>query len=302
MTGPGTHERVASRPAPSTCSTLLREILFPSDLSPASDQAEDHARFLAEQFQALLVFYHAVEVNTSSGLAGAPDRERERRRERAAHERLLAQAERVRTRCDVRVESCTSASASVVDAIRRTQPDLTVMGTHGRRGLSQLVLGSVTQGVLQGTRGPLLCVREPERGAALPYRRILVPTDLGDSSRHAFRLAAGIARAFSAEVIALHVPAVPIGRTTAGVTEAVEAVVPSEVALAAFLMPEFLGVRIVPRIVFGSAWSRILTVAHDERVDVIALSTHRRDSLADRVLGTHAERVVREAPCPVLVM
>jgi nucleotide-binding universal stress UspA family protein len=164
------------------------------------------------------------------------------------------------------------------------------------------MMGSVTERVLQRTPCPVLCVREPEHGVALPYRRILVPTDLSEDSRHAFRLAAAIARAFSAEIIALHVPAVPIGRTTAGVTEAVEAAVPSEAALAAFLMPEFVGVRVVPRIVFGSAWARIPAVAHDERVDVIALSTHRRDSLADRVLGTHAERVVREAPCPVLVV
>jgi nucleotide-binding universal stress UspA family protein len=301
MTGPVALERVPSLPTPST-SRRLREIFFPSDLSSAADRAEDHARLLAERFQALLVLYHAVEVEMTDGVSDSGDRERVRRRERQAHEHLLRQAERARTRRDVRVDISPSASDSVVDMTRALRPDLAVMATHGRRGLAHFMIGSVVERVLQETAVPVLCVREPEHGVALPYRRILVPTDLTHESRRAFRLAAAMARVFSAEVIALHVPAVTVGRTTAGVTEAVENVVPSEAALAAFLLPEFDGIRIAPRIVFGSAWPQILGVAHDERVDLIALSTHRRDSLTDRVLGTHAERVVREAPCPVLVV
>ena len=304
MTSPSILERALSllvAPAPEP---LLREILFPSDLSPAADAALGHARLLAERFQALLVLYHAVEVaDADEGRAfGDPARERARRRERRAHEHLLTQAERIQTRRDVRIEPAAAVASAVTALVHTMRPDLTVMATHGRRGLSHLVLGSVTESVLEQSDGPVLCVRQPEHGVALPYRRLLIPTDLTDDSRRVFPLAAAIARAFSAEVLALHVPAVLMGRTTAGVTEAVEDTVPSEQALAAFLMPEFLGVRVVPRILFGATWGRILDAAHDERVDVIAMSTHHRNSLSDRVLGTHAERVVREAPCPVLVV
>jgi nucleotide-binding universal stress UspA family protein len=67
-------------------------------------------------------------------------------------------------------------------------------------------------------------------------------------------------------------------------------------------MPEFYGLRIVPRLFVGAAWDRIVESARVERADLIVMSTHGRDSLADRVLGSHAERVLRHAPCPVLVV
>jgi nucleotide-binding universal stress UspA family protein len=52
----------------------------------------------------------------------------------------------------------------------------------------------------------------------------------------------------------------------------------------------------------GSAWDRIVETARSERADLIVMSTHGHDSLADRLLGSHTERVVGHAPCPVLVV
>jgi nucleotide-binding universal stress UspA family protein len=37
------------------------------------------------------------------------------------------------------------------------------------------------------------------------------------------------------------------------------------------------------------------------KADLVAMSTQGRDSVSDRILGSNAERVVRQAPCPVLV-
>lgn len=46
----------------------IREMLWPTDLSPESDRALDHARFLAQRFEASLVLYHAVCVPRARGL------------------------------------------------------------------------------------------------------------------------------------------------------------------------------------------------------------------------------------------
>ena len=97
------------------------------------------------------------------------------------------------------------------------------MATHGRDGLAHLFLGSVTEMAIQHGRSPVLCVREPAHGVALPYRRILVPTDLSEASRRAFPLAAQLARAFDAEVVGVHVAGFPPGHSLAGVYEAVAA-------------------------------------------------------------------------------
>jgi nucleotide-binding universal stress UspA family protein len=52
----------------------------------------------------------------------------------------------------------------------------------------------------------------------------------------------------------------------------------------------------------GSAPEAILDAAADERADLIVIGTHGRTGLTRLVIGSVAERVVRMAPCPVLVV
>ena len=282
---------------------VLREVLFCSDLSRASESAFGHAHLLADRCGARLVLIHALEVDGPKDLEATPGPRREmwRRLERNAHERLTALAAALPQRADVIVARALSAAHALLYTVASRRPDLTVMATHGRHGVAHLVLGSVTEAVLAGGGAPVLCVREPAHGVALPYRRILVPTDLALTSRRAFPLAATLARAFDASVTALHVVPVPPQQHTWGITDVVDRSVPSEEAVAEFLAPEFAGLRVQPKVAFGSAWEQILETAREERCDLIALSTHGRDSVADHLFGSHAERVLRQSPCPVLV-
>jgi nucleotide-binding universal stress UspA family protein len=288
---------VTSHPA----SPGLREILFTSDLSTASDRAFDHACLIAERFDAHLVLYHALELDVSPP-RGSVERELRRRLERAAREHLERRAATSSAHTDVHVERTASAAHALLTYIHDARPDLTVMSTHGRQGVARLVLGSMTERVLETVSGPTLCVREPEHGSPLPYRRIVVPTDMSDASRRAFPVAAMLARAFDAQVLAVHAADIRSGRATWGITRAIDDALPSEAAVADFLSADFQGVRVLPRTEVGSAWDCITRIAAEERADVIVMSTHGVDSVADRFLGSHAERVVRQAPCPVLVV
>jgi nucleotide-binding universal stress UspA family protein len=290
-------ERLVHEPA-----ALLRHVLVPSDLSEASEGAFEHARFLARRFAAHLTLYHAVPM-AHPRESGVPEVEREiwRRSEGAAREFLLHRAETVPVGCDVVVERSTSPPDALLAYIRSQQPDLTVMRTHGRRGLSRVLLGSVAERILREAGRPVLCVREPEHGVPLRYRRLLVPTDFSPSSRRAFPLAAFLARAFGADVIGLHVAPRPSVGSLSGIPEQVEAAVPDEARLAGFLATDFHGLDFAPRVETGSAWEVIVDTARDQKADLIVMSTQGHDSLADRVLGSHAERVLRHSPCPVLV-
>jgi nucleotide-binding universal stress UspA family protein len=51
----------------------------------------------------------------------------------------------------------------------------------------------------------------------------------------------------------------------------------------------------------GEPCAVILETAQLVDADVVVLSTHGRDSLRDAVIGTHAQRVLRDANCPVIV-
>lgn len=279
--------------------SALRSILFPSDLSPASDRAFEHARLLAETTGARLTLFHVVPGRPPRG----DDLEDEvwRRAARAAHERLLRQSSGLRVESEVVIARESGVETALCARIARGETDLTVMATHGRTALAQLVLGSVTESVVRHTRRPVLCVREPEHGAATPYRRILVPTDLSPASARALRLAAFLARSFGAEVLALHVAAVTAARGLLGVSDAAEAA-PSEAELLRFLGPAFMGLRVRPQVLFGSVEERIAETARLERADLVVVTTHGHDSLSDRLGGSHADRLIRQAPCPILVV
>ncbi len=282
----------------------IDEILFPSDLTPASDRAFEHAALLAERFGARLTLYHVLAA-PPYGSRKELGREALRRSRRDAFDHLERGTKDRAMVSEIVIEQEVSVHRGLLRALVARKPNLTVMATHGREWLSQLFRGSVAETALNSARRALLLIREPEHGVALPYRRILVPTDMTPASGRAFPMAAQLARAFDAEVIALHVAVPPRGDPafgTSGVSYDVESHLPSEQAVAELLGSDFSGLVVHPQVVFGSAWDRIVETAKFERTDLIVMSTHGRDSLTDWVLGSHTERVVQHAPCPVLVV
>jgi nucleotide-binding universal stress UspA family protein len=280
---------------------VLREVLVPTDLSEEAAPVLDHARLLAERFDAGLTLYHAVETPARrfAHWAFAHEHEVWMQAERHAREALERCAREIGARAVV--ERTTSAHEAIVDRIRRTRPDLVAMATHGRQGLAHLLLGSVTEKVIQRVHRPVLCFREVEHEAAFPYRRVLVTTDLSPASRLVFPLAAHLARVFEAELFCVHVSPARSLATLGGIAQAEPVVVPSEASLWRFVREDFGGLRVTAQVHTGTIWERIVEAARAERADLIVMSTRGHDSLADHVLGSNTERVVRHAPCPVLV-
>jgi nucleotide-binding universal stress UspA family protein len=265
----------------------VTEILFPSDLSAESDAAFEHARFLARWLGGRLTLYHAVEMPRHSP-EGLWDRAEEVQRQAEAsgraHLEKLAASVDVDTR--LLVESTYSAHRSLVQLIDRERFDLAVMATHGRAGLAHLLLGSVTEKVVQHGRCSVLCIREPEHGVHIPYQQVLVPTDLSEASARSFPIAERLARQFQTRIMTLHVA---------------DGEAPSKQRVEAAMAGHFEGLEVHHRAETGRDWRKIVEVAERARIDLIVMSTHGHHGLADTLLGSTTERVVRHAPCPVLV-
>ena len=281
----------------------IHDVLVPTDLSPEAEEAIEHARLLCQRFGAKLTLYHAVEVPDPrfAHWAFAHGHEVWCQAAKEAESLLRWRAAKLGVEASVIVERTNSAHCAVVRRIKATQPDLTVMATHGREGLSHVLLGSVTEKVVQQIHRPVVCVRSVEGAGPHLYRRILVPTDLSLASRLAFPLAACLARAFDAEVVGLHVVPAATLATLSGVPEGAPRVIPSEAHLWKFFEADFEETPVTAQVDHGTVWERIVHVARVEKADLIVMSTRGHDSLADRILGSNTERVVRHAPCPVLV-
>jgi nucleotide-binding universal stress UspA family protein len=148
-------------------------ILVPTDFSPASDAALACAKELAIKFNARLSLLHVVTDPKATGFwtpevyvpVGEEVRERFLREARQRLDNALPADERARFRA--RTEARTGVAAEgIQDFAREHDVDLIVMGTHGRRGLSHLLLGSVAEHMVRNSPCPVMTTRAaPPSGA-----------------------------------------------------------------------------------------------------------------------------------------
>jgi nucleotide-binding universal stress UspA family protein len=145
---------------------MYQRILVPIDGSETSERALQEAIKLgdsAAQFRLLYV----VEEIYSLGTEGYEfiDYDALQQAVRTSGERILAQAAEKVKRSGKRAEVALLDSqgqriANVIEGeARRWQADLIVIGTHGRSGLSRLLLGSVAEGVMRVASVPVLLIR-----------------------------------------------------------------------------------------------------------------------------------------------
>jgi nucleotide-binding universal stress UspA family protein len=139
-------------------------------------------------------------------------------------------------------------------------------------------------------------------------RRILVPIDFSASAEKALRYAVLFAEQFDAKITLLHVVPVPYYPTELGAFPAtIPTTGPSTGTLqarldadAARFIPAGLHERTLCRV--GVAFDEICSVARETEADLIIIATHGHTGLKHILVGSTAERVVRHAPCPVLVV
>jgi len=140
---------------------------------------------------------------------------------------------------------------------------------------------------------------------ALEMKNILVPIDFSDGAKKALAYAIPLARQFNAKITLLHVSQVqfyanefahlPIDE--AAMKECVRGRL--EAMARGCIAPELLKETLVRH---GVAFDEITKVARELCADMIVINTHGYTGLKHVVMGSTAERVVRYAGCPVLVV
>lgn len=140
------------------------------------------------------------------------------------------------------------------------------------------------------------------------FRRIVCPTDFSPTAEAAARHAASLARAYSGELLLLHVlPQVHYPLRGLGMAEAFphlqqELHVRAKERLAAAANTLGNGITIRTELRDGEAYEQVLACARENKADVIVMGTHGHTGLKHALLGSTAERVVRLAECPVLTV
>ncbi len=139
------------------------------------------------------------------------------------------------------------------------------------------------------------------------WRRICCPVDFSEASRAALREAAELARRFGAELVLLHVvePAGPAGSELAFAPPRArrgDAAGVSPLAEWEAEAVKVVGPRVESLELSGSPAEEIVRFAAEGGCDAVVLGTHGRTGFRRLVLGSVAAQVVRDAPCPVVVV
>jgi universal stress protein A len=140
---------------------IARKILFPTDFSPASHGALHWATSLARDSEATLLIAHVEEPPMAYGggelyYAGTDEVTQEELK------KTLLQV--VPTDHNVAYDHILlvgDPATAIVHAAEKEEADLIVMGTHGRSGLSRLLMGSVAETVIRKAKCPVLTIKQP---------------------------------------------------------------------------------------------------------------------------------------------
>jgi nucleotide-binding universal stress UspA family protein len=195
--------------------------------------------------------------------------------------------------------------------------DLLVMGTHGRSGFEQLVLGSVAEKVLRKAVCPVLTV--PQGGsdaqqAPAVFKRIVCAVDFSDCSMRGLEYAMSLAQEADATLTLVHVielpPAVPREPHEIPVTIPLnlrEYIAHAEQDARARLdgaIPDAVRANCTVDTVLatGKPYREILRVAEEHKADLLVVGIHGRGAIDRLLFGSTAQHLVRQSSCPVLTL
>ncbi|MDH3267409.1 MAG: universal stress protein [Ignavibacteria bacterium] len=295
----------------------IKKILFPTDFSRCANQALAHAVFLAEKYDAEIHVLHVITLfedqpNIVSG-EFAETEEMIRKLEDIA-EKQLNKIVDSQGSDDMNIITATkrgiSAAPAILEYASEKNIDLIVMGTHGRRGLGHLLLGSAAEEVVRVAACPVFTIRElKEPKPTAQINNILVPVDFSNYSKNTLAYASEIAQSYNSRLQVLHIieetmhPAFSLSGKSS-IFDLIPGIEDDCRKRTEKMVKDVVSNKIKADIFIkgGNAASDIIKFAKEKSTDLIVIATHGLTGLEHMLLGSVTEKVVRMAHCPVFTV
>ena len=294
---------------------MFKKLLIPIDDSSCSIHAGTVGLELAKRFHADVLVAHVIEdlpKAYSVGDWGEALLEKgegllENWRKRGVDQKLTLETKVIKGQ---------DTAESIITSAQDNSCDLIVMGTHGRKGLARIFLGSVAERVTRLAKTPVILIRETTSSNTPNWQRILVALDGSEGSRKALDCADQLAQYMNAELHLLHVipdlppPLVdPIGLGGMAAGFSYENIL-KELEHQASIIMETSGADIkTEKSVFHTARAQheriasvIINYAKEHHCDLMVMGTHGRTGFDHLLLGSVAQGVAHNAPIPLLLI
>lgn len=295
--------------------TAIKNILVTTDFSADAKHSLHYAVALAERLSAHLAVLHVVEpLSKFGGLDNMilPMADAAMGQAQAEIEQEIKEA--FPGKKSIKAHVHTGKPYRVIcKAVEELKADLLIMATHGLSGLRHVLIGSTTERVIQHAPCPVLVLRG-SHDAFVPgksprgFHHIVCATDFSENSLKALFFAQILVQAFQSQLTLVHiVERVPldqiVGDDVMRDTKS-RLMMQANEAMARFSrdVKKKYGVAAQTEVRFGIPFDEITRSAIELGASLIVVATHGYTGLKRIYLGSVAERVVRHAHCPVLVV
>lgn len=289
----------------------IKKILWASDGSKESEDSLGYVKLFASKYKSQIIGLSVIQPvdlyalrvpsHLKKGLLSIQSVLRKKEYERV--NKALKQLELKETKWDVRVETGVPHK-EILRVAEEEKVDLIAMGKRGLGLKDRILLGSNTNKVIRMAKVPVLAVRH-KMGNKVDIKKVLVPTDLSKLTSISLDFAIDLAKRFESTIYLLHVlqlhHSYEISRSK--VIEELRMLALKELRSQLDRIPKegIEGINIRESVtLFLRAWFGIVHFAEEEGVDLIVMNTHGRKGPLKFILGSVAEKVISESPCPVL--
>ena len=290
----------------------LERILCPTDFSTESAGALRYAVALTRAYEATLFLLHCTKTKSESGESESKHFSVETA---LRFEQALIHHVRVGGLCNLKwealaIDDVQDVGESIRQQARKHRADLIVMGSRRRPHVAAL-LGSTAETVCRSAPCPVLITHPREREwvgltmGEIDLQRVLVAHDFSPDSELALDYGVSLAQQYQTELHLLHVlssegraePELAWAGTSGGsaysfVAQRLQQAVPKEV---------LFWCNCVNAVRRGKASEEVLAYAKEQEIDLICMGASGSDWTLGKVFGSNVARVLRQAPCPVLV-
>jgi len=286
----------------------IERILCPTDLSPDSDEALRYAVALSRAYDAQLLLLHCLPNRDLP--AQQADQDEVALAIKAALIKHSGSPDLTELNWTSLVTDCDDTGAAIAREAGTYGADLIVMRSR-RRPHRAALLGSTAESVSRTAPCPVLVMHTDDRDwvvgvdTKIELKRVLVAYDFSDYSELALNYALSFAQEYQSELHLLHVLPpfsvgeseiswYPLGRegTYHKAAHRLQKAVPPEA---------HLWCEIKHAVSEGQPYREILNYAEKNDIDLICLGAHGAGFGMRALFGSNVDRVLRQAPCPVLV-
>lgn len=266
----------------------LEKILLAVDKSEFSEGAVSEAISFAGKCSSKLYALSVLETNPEYETIGAKAYEQEEQEIVKYLGSIKERAEKEGLDCEIMFYHGGNVYQDIVDEAAEKKVDIIVIGKHGRKGLTKLLMGEVAAKVIGNAPCKVLVV---PKAARVGYNKILVATDGSEHSIAAVAEAIEIAKRCGSHLLAVSAmrDESELNEATANVNKVVD-LAQKEGVSAEALTP------------IGRSFNVIIETAGGRGVDLIVMGAYGKTGLRKVLMGSSTEKVIGLAQCAVLVV